>query len=53
MGERRVAAPAAAEPAEVRLRILELTHRHDFTPEQVVERAAKLERYVTGGREEG
>lgn len=40
------------DAAEVRLRVLELVHRHDFTPAQVVERAAELERYVREGKGE-
>lgn len=36
--------------AHIRLEVLRLAHRHDQSAETVVERAEKLERYVTKGR---
>lgn len=38
------------EPAEIRMECLKLAHRHDFTADQVVERAKQFEQFVTGGQ---
>ena len=34
--------------AQIRLKCIELAHRHDLMPEMVIDRAAKYESYVTG-----
>ncbi len=36
-----------AQPQQVRLELLQLAYRHDRSPEDAIERARKLEAYVT------
>jgi hypothetical protein len=43
---------AKTELSTVRMRLLELAHRHDFSASQVIERAAELEAYVLRGQPE-